>query len=558
MTAKIQNKEEKIKPINYWFCVTAIIILFCCNHGRKINTPFSGLHSWGQATGAWAMRSHVNYGYGFTKGITTWAVGNPPTENPKRYFDHPNLGSFLAGVTGHIFGVKESTLRIVDILNGIVIFLLFFRILRGLISEYTALLAGLLFALFPITGYFAPGGYMIVFALGAIYFYLILIEAFNDNPKPTVWHKIGLAACLFLGLQITWSGFFYAFAIGLHYVCRCIKRKKLPNWSLIAIMVIAPFASMAITFTIMAWGYGWDVTKIVDLYKWRAGNAEVAVASAPFNWGLWFQTLWKHSATNYTVPIVIAAIVYITLGQFLVFAGPRDEQTGRFKHQFPQFWLFIVPAITQLFALRGCLWKHQTWLHPFDPFIATAGALFIMMIYDLLKKIHIKVAIATCLAIFAIFTGYCIAGTNYYYDIRWQPEQKIDMFKMLNEKIPPDKYLLSFEHFTVNQHKSKGKSYRPEIAWYLDREITQARMPQEILDYAKTGKYPYYLMPLSLYDQKTTGYLMNLSNQLQQLYKFEYIFGQPGERDRKGRFIKAGMPNYILFDLQKPVRPPDR
>ncbi len=534
--------KSKVSGINYWFCAIAIIILFCCNHGRKINTPFTGLHSWGQATGAWAMRSHVNYGYGFTKGVTTWAVGNPPTENPKRYFDHPNLGSFLAGVTGRIFGVKESTLRIVDILNGIIIFLLFFKILKGLINEYIALLAGLLYALFPITGYFAPGGYMIVFALGAMYFYLVLIEDLKDNPKPAIWHKVGLAACLFFGLQITWTGFFYAFAIGFHYVCRCVRRKQLPDWSLITIMIAAPFSSLAITFLIMAGGYGWDVTKIFDLYKWRAGNAEVAAASAPFNWQLWFETLWKHSATNYTVPIIVAALAYITVGQLLVFVGTKDERTGRFKYQFPQFWLFMVPAITQLFALRGCLWKHQTWLHPFDPFIAISAALAIMLLFDLVKKINFKLAVAICLMTITVFAGYCIAGTNYYYDIRWQPEQKIDMFKMLNEKIPADKYLLSFEPFTVNQHKSKGGFYRPEIAWYLDREIVQAKSINEIEKYAATGKYPYYVIP-------NIPQLQQLARPLMQKYEYQYIPGVQGKQTKDGKFLRAGMYPYLIFDL---------
>jgi len=552
MKNEVLNKDSHI---NYWLCGTIVIILFCFSYGRKINTPFSGLHSWGQATGAWAMRSHVNYGYGFTKGATTWAVGNPPTENPKRYFDHPHLGSFLAGVAGHIFGVKESTIRIVDMINGIAAFLLLLRILKGLLDERTAILAGLIYALIPITGYFSLGGYTVVFGFAAIYFYLVLIEAFSDNPTPSKWHKIGLAASLFLGLQIAWTGFFYAFAIGLHYVCRCIKRKQLPNWSFITIMVAAPFSSLAITFLIMAAGYGWDFTKILDLYKWRAGNAEVAPATAPFNWQFWFATLWRHSVTNYTVPIVLVALAYITLGQLAVFTGPKNEQTGRFKYQFPQFWLLMVPALTQLFALRGCLWKHQTWLHPFSPFIAISSALAIMLLFDFIKKINFKLAVAVCLVIITIFTGYCIAGTNYYYSIRWQPERKIDMFKKLNEKIPPDKYLLSFEPFTVNQHKSKGGFYRPEIAWYLDREIVQSRRVvrdgklivsetlKDIEEKAKTGKYPYYLVP-------KLGPLIPLINSLAQRYKLQEIPGEEGKRTRDGKFYRAGMKGYFIFDLQ--------
>lgn len=535
--------KVQISGINYWFCAIGIIILFACIHSRKINTPFSGLHSWGQATGAWAMRSHVNYGYGFTKGVTTWAVGNPPTENPKRYFDHPNLGSFLAGITGKIFGAKESTLRIVDILNGIVIFLIFLRIVKGLMDEKTALLAGLIYAILPITGYFAMGGYTVVLGFGGIYFYLVLIRALRDGPAPGLRHKIGLAACLFLGLQISWTGFFYAFAIGLHYVCQCLRRKSMPDWSLIRIMIIAPFASLAVTFTTMAAGYDWDVSKIIDLYKWRAGNAEVAAATAPFDWGKWFAKLWEFSLTNYTLPIVLAAIAYITIGQLIVFSGSKDETTGRFRNQFPQFWLFAIVPVTQLFTLRGCLWKHQTWLHPFDPFVAIAAALVVMMVFDMLKKINLRVAVIGAVALVCVFVGFCMAGTNYYYDIRWQPQVKIDMFKMLNEKIPPDEYLLSFEELTVNQHASKGGFYRPEIAWYLDREIVPARSIAEIQKYAATGKYPYYLIP-------NVTQLQPFVKQLVQMYNYQFVPGSAGKRTKAGKFLQAGMTDYLIFDLK--------
>jgi hypothetical protein len=61
-------------------------------------------------------------------------------------------------------------------------------------------------------------------------------------------------------------------------------------------------------------------------------------------------------------------------------------------------------------------------------------------------------------------------------------------------------------------------------------------------------------LPLSVGDPQVDAYLANLSRQLGQLYKYEYIAGQPGEMDKKGRFLKAGMSNSILFDLNSPLK----
>jgi 4-amino-4-deoxy-L-arabinose transferase-like glycosyltransferase len=556
MTAKIQNKD-KTGCINYWLCVIGIIVLMSCIEAREIDRPFYGLHSWGEATGTWAARTHVKYGLSYTKGLTTWAVGDPPIENPKRYFDHPQLGSILSWFFGSIFGVHEWTFRFITLLIAIGAMALFMLMLKGLMEPLPALLAGLLCAIFPLTGYFSFGGWTVLFGLAAIYFYLVIIKAFIDKPEPTKFHKIGLAVSLFLGLQIAWTGFFYALAIGVHYVFRCLKRKRFPSIPLLAIMAFSPGISMLITFSIMFVGYGGDVTRIIELYKWRAAKGEMQQMQG-FDWSLWFAKLWEFSLTNYTLPVLIIAILYITIGQLLVFMEKPDSATGRRSRQFPQFWLFFMVPFFALFILRGCLWRHQTWLLPLTPCVAIAASLGIFMLWDSIKKVNFKIALVVVLTVLSICVGYCIAGTNYYYAIRWQPEAKIKMFQMLNSRIPPDKYLLSFDPFIVAQHPSKGAFYRPEIAWYLDREITQATKLEEITSAAKTGKYPFYLMPLSMGDQRTDAYLANLSRQLQQLYKYEYIPGWPGETDSKGRFLKAGMPNYVLFDLQNSINTVDK
>lgn len=553
MNTKIQNKDHT-SCVNYWLCVIGIIMLMICLHSREIGRPFYGLHSWAQASGAWGARATANYGFKYTKFLATWAVGNPPKANPNHYYDHPQLGSIVAGLTAMTFGNEEYVFRAANLVTNTIILLLFLRILKGLTDSLTALLAGVIYVMFPISCYFMMGWWPVILGFGSIYFYLVLIGELNDGPQPSLRHKIGLALCIFFGLQFQWTGFFCAFAIGFHYVCRCLKNKKLPDWSLIAIMIIAPFTSMAITFTIMAGGHGWDIHKIIDLYVWRAGKGEYTSQMATFDWSMWFGTLWKFSLTNYTLPVVLALLIYLTIGQLFVFTGDKDPKTGRFTRQFPQFWLFFIIPVSQFFALRGCLWKHQTWLHPLTPCVAIAAALAVLLLFDLLKKVSFRTAISGVALLLGIFTCFCFAGTNNYFAIRWQPEVKIKMFQMLNSRIPSDKYLLSFDPFIVNQHPTKGAFYRPEVAYYLDREIVQATNLEEITAEAKTGKYPFYLMPLSVGDPQVDAYLGNLSKQLNQLYRYEYIPGVSGEVDKKGRFLKAGMSSYLLFDLQNPVK----
>ena len=304
----------------------------------------------------------------------------------------------------------------------------------------------------------------------------------------------------------------------------------------------------------MAAGHNWDWENIMTLFKWRAAKGEMAGAMQGFDWGMWFAKFWEFAMLNFTLMALVITIVYLTLGQLLIFSGSKENPDLYKKRQFPQFWLILMPALFQLLILRGALWKHQYWESPLAPFIAIAAALAVMLIYDVIKKANPIAAKVVFVVLLTTIFVFCVKGSNYYYAIRWRAPQEHKMLEQLNKMIPPDKELLSFDDFIVNQNSAKGPHYRPEVAWYLDRKIVGAQKIEDIEKYAATGNFPYYLMPLSYYTNEGTAYLQNLSRQLQQKYKGSYLtYGQPAEQTKDGKFLRAGMSAYLLFDLTKPA-----
>lgn len=583
---KEDSLNQSNKARNFWLCAGLLVVLLASIMTRDINRPFYGLHSWAEAHGAWLGRVHLKYGLAYTKGLRTWAVGEPPTANPHRYLDHPQLSALLNAGVMAILGINEWALRVAKIITGIASLLIFLRILKALVDVKTALLAGLLYALFPLTGYFGVGGWVTLAGFCALWCYLVLIGALKDGPKPKPFHKWGLAASLFLMIQVSWAGFFYAFVIGSHYVFRCIHRRQFPEKNLLAILIIAPLASLVLAFGIMAAGYEWDFSKIAELYKWRAAKGEMA----EFVWSKWFAQLWEFAVTNYTLPILITAIAYLTFGQLFVFMETEpSKKNERRSRQFPQLWLFLMPGVFLLLVFKGLVWRHQYWQRPLSPAIAIAAAMGIMLLADILKKVHRRLPAVAIVSLIGIFSVSCMIGTNYYYGIRWQPLARIDMLKLLNSKIPPDKALLSREMRTyfVKQHEAKGGHYRPEIAWYLDRDIEQATTLTEIQSLAGTGKYPYYLIPKSApWSQQTAGLVQwarqpnltaaerarreqlarqerfkevqkwqNFIDSLKELYQYQQISGEQGET-KDGKFFRAGMRDHLIFDLNSSVSAP--
>ena len=75
--------------------------------GLFITRPFYGLHSWDNAHMAWAARSHVKYGLGYTRGYSTPAVGEPPPAHPQRYVSHPSLETLITALGMLLLGTEE-------------------------------------------------------------------------------------------------------------------------------------------------------------------------------------------------------------------------------------------------------------------------------------------------------------------------------------------------------------------------------------------------------------------------------------------------------------------
>jgi hypothetical protein len=568
---KNKNRQQQIQhlpavePVRldkfrlFWILAIILSILLIAIMAHDITGPFIEMHSWGHAHDAWVARSHVNYGLGYTKGFDTFAVGNPPPAQPTRYLDHPVLFTLLNAAAMSALGVNEWSLRAMNILCTIIALLLFLKILHHLVDDIIALLAGLFFCLFPLIAFFGVNMWLYPLALLAFWCYLAVIGALK-NVTVRKWHKPVLALAIFLAIQMTWEGFFFAMAIGIHYVCHCIHKKKKPDWTLFSILAAAPFASLALDFTILAAGQNWDFARLFELAKIRSTSGELGSLS----WSVWFGRFTEHALTNFSLPVIIAALLSITFGQF--YAAVQENNPRPYSIKFPQFWLFFMPAFFQLVLLKGTLYPHQYWERPMAPFMAIAAALAVMILFDILKRFKWTIAALASAVLTILLCAGCIYGINYYYGIRWENPQRMQMFKDLNSKIPPDKALLSLEPLTVDQFPGvKAASYRPEIAWYLDREIEQADTIEQIAEKAKTGKYPYYLFSADMGEPAARKLFSELLKRYKLDSKYEYIpwltrkvpwTGYAGwiyefnPHTRQETFYQRGMLPAFIFDLR--------
>jgi len=603
-------------------------------NGLSITRPFCGLHSWYFANRAWAGRSHVKYGLGYTRGYHTSVVGDPPPANPQHYVSHPPLETLITAFGMLLFGTKEWEIRSFDLLLSVPALLLIMLILRKLYNSPVALVCGLLLVSFPIFAYFNFGLLIMLSSLWALYRYLTLTGRLADAPKPKTQHLFELALALFLVIQLGWAGVFPAFVIGLHYCASCLIRRRI-QWRVLAVLALAPLTSLALNFYVMINGFlanmnpegaarsggwfgsgrlsaAWGLVK--TLYQWRASEGE----RGTFEWIAWLSRNKEYALTNFTTPVLIILsgyLLYLVVAHVVVLiqkaSGDPASKSRRIPRSFGYVWFFLLPGIFFLLAFKGLLWVHQYWQSPLMGFVAVGTTLGLFLIGDIVGKIDRRLGKGAIAVVLVVIVGFCNQGLASYRAMRWQSPRTIELFKKLNRQIPPDKGLLTFKDFMIQQSKAKASFYRPEYAWYLDREMVvvnawrydlrSARSAEiddlvgktvrQIRMQTETGRFPYYFIParersehdprhrraseydtdvteldaleldrmlkdqnrgddVTLYFEKCRRYREALINKLKELYSYEYYDNSatPGSED----YCYSGNTPCYIFDLNCP------
>ncbi len=522
-----------------------LVFLFVFLAAREIDRPFDGLHSWDAAIAAWPARSHLDYGLGYTRGVATLAVGNPPPAVPPWYLDHPQLHVLLDAGAMAIFGRNEVALRLAALIVTAASLPFLIVLLRRLYDEETAVLATFLYIVFPITPYFNAACWtywLLPFVLLAYWCYLILIGELRDGPPPGRRHFLGLGLAFFVLPQLEWVGFFYVAAIGSHYLLRCFEKHQRPDRRLLATLVLSPLASAVVVFGVLLYGRSGGFQGLLGLYEFRA---QMANGSGRTSIG-WFVKQWEMVQSNFTLPVVLIIGAYLAYRVVARIRARRagvesTDQPAKPSRAFVHPWILVMPGILTMVVFTEWFWVHQFVYKWLTLPVAVAAALGILKMRDSLLTRGRAVANGATFVVVAVICGYAVRGTDDYYAIRHRSPVEIDMFKKLNREIAPDETLLTYQSYVAVENPNKLAHLRPEVAWYLDRAMVVATTMEQVEQKAAKGKFPFYLVEVDLAPPA-------LVEQLKARYPSEFVQGQP-YRDKP--HVVAGIGDQLIFDLRQ-------
>jgi hypothetical protein len=538
----------------FWFFGAAVILVLLAvgvfdfspippaYDGVYLTRPFCCLHNRDLVDRAWPARNHLKYGLGYTRGLGTLVVGDPPPLLPKYYISHPPLETWVWALGMLVFGTEDWSVRLVELVVSIPCLFLILLVLRKLYGSICALLSGLLLVLLPLPAYFGFYPLMVLPGLWALYRHLQLTGRVSGAPTSQKRHLVEVGIALFLLVQASWVGVFYAFVLGLHYVATCIARRQV-RWKLMVAIALPSLLSVGLNFYIMFYGMRHNTaveslsadsvlptsTKadtpwglILSLYEWRAGTGE----REAFSWAEWAGTNLKYAQTNFTALILLLLAGYLF---YLVIAYLHALNVWAFHrppagsprvplsipHPFCHMWFFLLPGLLFMFVFKGLFWEHQYWQAPFALFVAIGSALTLLSLGEVFARFHPWLGRFVVGALLILVVVFCNQGLAAYRAVRWQSPRTIALFQRLNREIPPDKALLTFQNFLIKENRAKVAHYRPEYAWYLDREMIVANAWQynpdwvrlarigdvveetvrEIQAQGQTGRYWFYMIP---------------------------------------------------------------
>jgi hypothetical protein len=511
--------------------------------GFQLTRPFCDLHSSHEAARAWAGRSLLKYGLGYTKGYATLAVGDPPHLIPEYEVSDLPADGWICALGMLVFGAQDWSARLFDLALSAACLLAILALLRRLYGSERTLLSGLLLVLLPLSGCFGSEFLMLLLGLWAFCRYLQLAGRLGGELGGRSRHLIELAISLFLLVQLNWAGIFYALAVGLHYVFYHVVRRQF-QWRVLAVLAVASLSSLALDLYVMAGGlrhnlsleapYGGSEASVLagtdsswGLVRSLYQLAGVESEQGSFSWLSWLDANLRHAHANFSAPILIFLAVYLLylvaahargLARRLIHPSGGNSPGGsaRILRPFPHLWFLVLPGLMFVFAFEGLLWRHPYWQSPFALFVAVGAASSVLLAGDVFRRVHVWLGRSVVVVLIVMISVFCNHGLAEYRDIREQSPRTLALFERLNKEIRPDRALLTFKDYAIRRGKGEPAVYQPEYAWYLDREMVPAnawryepkywalsvriedvatKTVREVQARAQTGCFRYYLIP---------------------------------------------------------------
>lgn len=463
-----------VRPGRRFLFVSQLILATAYGAGmfRDLREPWIGLHDWNGAFYSQLARNFLRYPFEVHRGIPLVAVGAelPPPEDRCLYSTHPaGLVWLLAAVFG-VVGPSEAAARSAAIAASIASLLIWFHLVRRRYDRETALLAGIVFAILPMTVYFGRMVNHEPFCLLALLAALACWQPLGE-PKTSAARRVaagaGWCAAIAFGMAIDWPGFLVAALFGIEAV-RARQRRRLSS-RLIVILGLwtLAFAGLVVGHLVYA-GLGGSWSDLWAIFLSRTGELD---PGKPLNAA-------RHTQENLTYSAIVLCLIGGLHGLLARRRTPGSDEDAPCRERDHVRGLWIPAAVGSIWLL--VFWRqyhiHHYWAFYLGPSLALLTAFGLQTIIGLTRPAPSKPlpgAIVAAALLVVVFVE-CRLGTDRFFAVESCPAEYVAAWKAMHHGDPAETPLrLGWNPIHVSRFG--GYAFRnivpPQLAYYLDRPI---------------------------------------------------------------------------------------
>ncbi|HWL93768.1 MAG TPA: glycosyltransferase family 39 protein [Phycisphaerae bacterium] len=479
------------RPIRLYVILVLTVYAAGLMHG--LSRPWTGMHDWNGAFYSQLARNFLRYPAAVHHGMGVIAVGQttPPPEERSLYANHPPALVWLVAGAFSAAGESEAIARALPILASLLSLWLFMVLIRPTWGSEAAWLAGLIYALMPMSVYF---GRMVNHEPLCLCLMLASAVALRGALQPAVpasrrRKRLALWAGGIAFLVWTdWPGILFAGLTSLWAAWQW-RRNRLGLGQFAFIFFVSAAATLSLICFLVYAGLDGRWSGLGDIFFNRR-------SSAP---DLRNATALAHIAGNLTWPIAALVLVYLVSQGWSRMVSRR---TGRYSpNEEPMGGCEAMGLVT----ITGLIWVllfwrlfkiHNYWMFYLGPWIALSAARTLLDLRAALSRYAGASAQSILYGVLAVVAVTELIGADRYFARTFVDNATIAAWREIQRRTQPsDRVMLSWSPVT---HESAGNwALRtidpPQLAYYMDRAFDVTTDPRFVMESART--HPLYVIP---------------------------------------------------------------
>lgn len=487
------------------FIVLALLTLYAALLSRDAASPWIGMHDWNGAYYSYLARNMLRYPLEVTRGLPVVEMGPqpPPADEAVRYATHPPGLIWLVSGSFALFGIGEAAARLVPIACSLASLWFLMRITAGTLGRATAMLAGLIYAVMPMTTFFGrmvdQEAVLLCFMLASWWgWFAYHGEVATGRSRAYclgVWAIATLAA-----IWIDWPGVLSAGAVFLDAARRrVVVRARSAAGSahppvaggsanLVALSALLPAAGTAAVLLLLVYaGMNGSWAAMRDMAFSRAeGDVAQNVESIRRDRSMRGGGL-QLTRDNFSDGVLILACIGTAASLAWRRRKPggekREQGTGNSGHvdgggtrNWIPFWMMTLVGGAWLALFWQQFLRHNYWQYYLAPTAAILAGMGLGAIHSGVRRFHARLAQPIAVLILAAVVGLSLVRVDDYFGRRSFSSDYIRGWQEIASKLSPDESVALYGGF-IEYDRRGAYSYRnlapPHLAYYLDRKAVQ-------------------------------------------------------------------------------------